>query len=182
MITLIVNERTVELNDGSTLLDAAREAGVYIPTLCYHPRLPRLSTTKSPQQMHGALTKRGVFARSLGAEFAEGKVEPYVVSVMPCTARKDEAVQPGVAGDLDHVLTTRELARMIRARGIAFSTLSEEGEFDHPLGESTGAGQIFVASGGVMEAVVRTASHFIGEDGDQKACSGNLVIKAGRVF
>ena len=126
--------------------------------------LPHLSTTKSPQQMHGALTKRGAFARSLGAEFAEGKVEPYVVSVMPCTAKKDEAVRPGMSGDLDCVLTTRELARMIKARGIAFNALSEEGDFDNPLGESTGAGQIFGASGGVMEAVVRTASHFISEE------------------
>jgi NADH-quinone oxidoreductase subunit G len=114
--------------------------------------------------MHGALTKRGSFARSLGPEFAAGKVEPYVVSVMPCTAKKNEAERPGVSGDIDHVLTTRELARMIRARNIAFSALSENGEFDNPLGESTGAGQIFGASGGVMEAVVRTASHFIGEE------------------
>ncbi|CAA6818947.1 MAG: Periplasmic [Fe] hydrogenase large subunit (EC, partial [uncultured Thiotrichaceae bacterium] len=97
-------------------------------------------------------------------DFAEGKAEPYVVSVMPCTAKKDEAVRPDVSGDIDHVLTTRELARMIRARGIAFGALSEEGKFDNPLGESTGAGQIFGASGGVMEAVVRTASHFIGEE------------------
>lgn len=126
--------------------------------------LPHLSTAKSPQQMHGALTKRGSFARSLGAEFAEGKAEPYVVSVMPCTAKKDEAVRPGVVGDIDHVLTTRELARMIRARGIAFGALSEDGDFDNPLGESTGAGQIFGVSGGVMEAVVRTATHFIGEE------------------
>ena len=126
--------------------------------------LPHLSTTKSPQQMHGALTKRGAFARSLGAEFAEGKTEPYVVSVMPCTAKKDEAVRPGLSGDLDHVLTTRELARMIKARGITFNALAEDGAFDNPLGESTGAGQIFGASGGVMEAVVRTASHFIGEE------------------
>ena len=126
--------------------------------------LPNLSTTKSPQQMHGALTKRGSFARTLGPEFAEGKSEPYVVSVMPCTAKKDEAVRPGLSGDLDHVLTTRELARMIRARGIAFGALSEDGDFDNPLGESTGAGQIFGASGGVMEAIVRTASHFIDEE------------------
>ena len=126
--------------------------------------LSHLSTTKSPQQMHGALTKRGEFARSLGPEFNTGEAEPYVVSVMPCTAKKDEAVRPGQSGDLDHVLTTRELARMIRARGIAFSALSEEGEFDNPLGESTGAGQIFGASGGVMEAIARTASHFIGEE------------------
>ena len=114
--------------------------------------------------MHGALTKRGAFARSLGDEFAKGNEEPYVVSVMPCTAKKDESERPGVSGDLDRVLTTRELARMIRARGIAFNALPEEGAFDNPLGESTGAGQIFGASGGVMEAIVRTASHFIGEE------------------
>jgi iron-only hydrogenase group A len=126
--------------------------------------LPHLSTTRSPQQMHGSLTKRGSFARSLGPEFAEGRAEPYVVSVMPCTAKKDEAVRPGESGDIDRVLTTRELARMIRARGIAFNTLPEEGEFDNPLGESTGAGQIFGASGGVMEAMVRTASHFTGQE------------------
>ena len=138
--------------------------------------LSHLSTTKSPQQMHGALTKRGSFARSVGivsfghdssgsdtsaSEFTEVNSEPYVVSVMPCTAKKDEAVRPGLSDDIDHVLTTRELARMIRARGIAFNALAEDGEFDNPLGESTGAGQIFGASGGVMEAVVRTASHFI---------------------
>ena len=126
--------------------------------------LPHLSTTKSPQQMHGALTKRGAFTRSLGSDFAEGKTEPYVVSVMPCTAKKDESMRPGVSGDVDRVLTTRELARMIRARGIAFGALPEEAEFDNPLGESTGAGQIFGASGGVMEAIVRTASHFIGKE------------------
>jgi len=126
--------------------------------------LPHLSTTKSPQQMHGALTKRGAFARSLDGEFANGQVEPYVVSVMPCTAKKDESQRPGVAGDIDHVLTTRELARMIKARGIAFGALSEDAEFDNPLGESTGAAQIFGASGGVMEAVVRTAAHLIGQE------------------
>lgn len=126
--------------------------------------LPHLSTTKSPQQMHGALTKRGAFSRTLGPEFAAGKAEPYVVSVMPCTAKKDEAARPGVSGDVDRVLTTRELARMIRARNIAFGALSEEGAFDNPLGESTGAAQIFGASGGVMEAVVRTTSHLIGKE------------------
>ncbi|BBN59772.1 [FeFe] hydrogenase, group A [Hydrogenovibrio marinus] len=126
--------------------------------------IPHLSTTKSPQQMHGALTKRGAFARSLGAEFESGKTEPYVVSVMPCTAKKDEAVRPGTSGDIDRVLTTRELARMIKARGIAFSALPDDGKFDNPLGESTGAAQIFGASGGVMEAVVRTATHLIDKE------------------
>jgi iron-only hydrogenase group A len=125
--------------------------------------LPNLSTTKSPQQMHGALTKRGSFARALGSDFSEGKQEPYVVSVMPCTAKKDESLRPGLSEDIDHVLTTRELARMIRARGIPFASLSEEGKFDNPLGESTGAAQIFGASGGVMESVVRTSAHLIGQ-------------------
>lgn len=126
--------------------------------------LPHLSTTKSPQQMHGALSKRGAFANTLGPEFAAGETEPYVVSIMPCTAKKDESARPGVSEDIDRVLTTRELARMIKARGIAFNALSEQAEFDNPLGESTGAAQIFGASGGVMEAVVRTAAHFIGEE------------------
>lgn len=125
--------------------------------------LPHLSTTKSPQQMHGALTKRGHFAATLGAAFANGEDEPYVVSVMPCTAKKDEAARPGVAGDVDHVLTTRELARMIRARGIAFGALADDGVFDNPLGQSTGAAQLFGASGGVMEAAVRTVLHLTGQ-------------------
>lgn len=126
--------------------------------------LPHLSTTKSPQQMHGALTKRGSFAHALGPDFAAGRTEPYVVSVMPCTAKKDEALRPGVSGDVDHVLTTRELARMIKARGIVFGALPEDGRFDNPLGESTGAAQLFGATGGVMEALVRTAAHFLGTE------------------
>ncbi|MGA7539924.1 MAG: [FeFe] hydrogenase, group A [Steroidobacteraceae bacterium] len=126
--------------------------------------LLHLSTTKSPQQMHGAITKRGGFARSLGADFADEEREPYVVSVMPCTAKKDEAMRPGMSGDVDHVLTTRELARMIRSRGIAFGALPQDGQFDNPLGASTGAAQIFGASGGVMEAMVRTVAHLIGAD------------------
>ena len=126
--------------------------------------LPHLSTTKSPQQMHGAIAKRSGFARSLGHDFAEGKNEPYVVSVMPCTAKKDEVLRPGMSGDVDYALTTRELARMIRSRGIAFGALADDGQFDSPLGESTGAAQIFGASGGVMEAMVRTASHLMNTD------------------
>ncbi len=124
--------------------------------------LSHLSTAKSPQQMHGALTKRSAYTRTLGAAFADGAAEPYVVSVMPCTAKKDEAVRPGLSGDIDHVVTTRELARMIRSRGIAFHALADDGQFDQPLGASTGAAQIFAASGGVMEAMARTAAHFLG--------------------
>jgi NADP-reducing hydrogenase subunit HndD len=159
------------MEEGSELL-ARIEAGTELPlfTSCCPgwvnwvelnrpDLLPHLSTTKSPQQMHGAIAKRSGFARSLGPDFAEGKSEPYVVSIMPCTAKKDEAMRPGMSGDVDHALTTRELARMIRSRGIAFGALCEDGQFDSPLGESTGAAQIFGASGGVMEAMVRTAAH-----------------------
>lgn len=162
------------MEEGSELL-ARLEAGTRLPlfTSCCPgwvnwielnrpDLLAHLSTTKSPQQMHGAMTKRGNFARSLGPEFSDGKAEPYVVSVMPCTAKKDEARRPGMSGDVDHVLTTRELARMIRSRDIAFGALDEDGSFDNPLGESTGAAQIFGASGGVMEAMVRTAAHLKG--------------------
>ncbi|MDV7144142.1 [FeFe] hydrogenase, group A [Tropicimonas sp. TH_r6] len=164
------------MEEGSELL-ARIEAGTHLPlfTSCCPgwvnwvelnrpDLLPHLSTTKSPQQMHGAIAKRGGFSRTLGPDFAAGRAEPYVVSVMPCTAKKDEAVRPGMSGDVDHALTTRELARMIRARGIAFGGLSDDGQFDCPLGESTGAAQIFGASGGVMEAMLRTASHLAGVD------------------
>ncbi|MBV8036865.1 [Fe-Fe] hydrogenase large subunit C-terminal domain-containing protein [Roseateles sp.] len=126
--------------------------------------LAHLSETRSPQQVLGALTKRGPFARKLAGNFADARAEPFVVSVMPCTAKKDEALRPGLCDDVDHVLTTRELARMIRSRGIAFGALNDDGCFDDPLGESTGAGQIFGASGGVMEALVRTASFVVRGD------------------
>ena len=78
---------------------------------------------------------------------------------MPCTAKKDEAVRPAVRGDVDAVLTTRELAKLIRHRGVNFNSLSNDGEYDSPLGASTGAGVIFGASGGVLEAALRTAAY-----------------------
>lgn len=120
----------------------------------YPALLPHLSTCKSPQQMLGALIK------SFYAEKSE--IDPhrlYVVSVMPCTAKKFEAQRPELAGeagpDVDAVLTTRELARMIREAGIDFDRLEDEA-FDEPLGISTGAAALFGATGGVMEAALRT--------------------------
>ena len=121
--------------------------------------IPHLSTTKSPQQMHGAMSKSGPIAKMLAAESDE---EPYVVSIMPCTAKKDESVRPGVRGDIDAVLTTRELAKMIRHRNIPFASLSNDGQYDSPMGESTGAAAIFGASGGVLEAALRTAADALG--------------------
>lgn len=131
--------------------------------------LEHLSTCKSPQQMFGAV------AKTYYAEKTE--LDPrniVVVSVMPCTAKKYEAKRPEMAGafeywkdklsltendrffDVDAVLTTRELSRMFREAGVDFSHLPVE-EFDNPLGTSTGAAVIFGATGGVMEAALRTA-------------------------
>src|SRR5690554_2195230 len=120
----------------------------------YPDLLPHLSTCKSPQQMFGALAKT-YYAEKAGIDPAN----IYVVSIMPCTAKKFECQRPEMTDsgypDVDAVLTTRELGRMLRESGIKFSDLPEE-EYDDPLGISTGAGLIFGATGGVMEAALRT--------------------------
>ncbi len=121
----------------------------------YPDLLGHLSTCKSPQQMFGALAKTW-YAKKMNLD----PKDIFVVSVMPCTAKKfekgrDDEAAAGVP-DVDVVITTRELARMIKRAGINFNTLPEE-KFDMPLGSSTGAGVIFGATGGVMEAALRTA-------------------------
>ncbi|MDR2825610.1 MAG: [FeFe] hydrogenase, group A, partial [Deltaproteobacteria bacterium] len=114
-----------------------------------------LSSAKSPQQMFGAVAK---------SYFAETKkIDPkkiFVVSIMPCVAKKHEAALPsmnstGAGQDVDVVLTTREFARLIRSEHINIADLKEE-PFDDPLGEASGAGIIFGSTGGVMEAALRT--------------------------
>ena len=122
----------------------------------YYPEfLPNLSSCKSPQQMFGALMKV-YYAKKIGVD----PKDLFVVSVMPCTAKKGEILKdyqqalPGVS-DIDVVITTRELGRMISNAGIMFQNLPDE-KFDPPFGVSTGAGYIFGASGGVMEAALRT--------------------------
>ncbi|OQY08908.1 MAG: ferredoxin [Marinitoga sp. 4572_148] len=117
----------------------------------YPEFLPHLSSAKSPQQMFGAVAKH-YYAKKLGVP----KEKLVVVSIMPCTAKKYEMHRPELEGDVDYVLTTRELAKMIKESGIDFKNLPEE-EYDDPFGISTGAGAIFGASGGVMEAALRTA-------------------------
>ena len=122
----------------------------------YYPdMLPNLSSCKSPQQMFGAITKT-YYAEKLGLD----PKDIVCVSVMPCTAKKFELTRDDQAAagvpDVDYSITTRELARMIKMSSIDFKLLPEEG-FDSPLGESTGAGVIFGATGGVMEAALRTA-------------------------
>ena len=119
-----------------------------------------LSTCKSPQEMLGALIKTYFAAKN---NLDPGKL--VVVGVMPCTAKKFEAARPEMVTrgnrDVDYVLTVRELGRMIREAGLNFTALPEE-EFDETLGISTGAGNIFGTTGGVMEAAVRTASALAG--------------------
>ncbi len=121
----------------------------YFPDLLDH-----LSTCKSPQQMFGALAKT-YYPEKAGVDPSQ----VFSVSVMPCTAKKFEANRPEMNSsgytDVDAVLTTRELAQMITQAGIDFSALPEE-EYDSPLGISTGAAVIFGATGGVMEAALRT--------------------------
>ena len=125
----------------------------------YPEMLPNLSTCKSPQQMFGALAK---------TYFAEKRqIDPQdivSVSIMPCTAKKFEANRPEMRDsghkDVDFVLTTRELAVMIKQAGIDFRAL-EPKNYDSVMGESTGAAVIFGATGGVMEAALRTAYEIV---------------------
>ena len=126
----------------------------------FHPdMLPNLSTCKSPQQMFGAVAKT-YYAEKLGKR----PEDIFVVSIMPCTAKKFECQRPEMTSsgvrDVDVVLTTRELGKMIRAAGIEFSTLPD-GSMDAPLGLSTGAADIFANTGGVMEAALRTAYEIV---------------------
>jgi iron-only hydrogenase group A len=121
----------------------------------YPDFIPNLSTCKSPQQMMGAIIKR-VFAEKAGLDPAK----IFSVSIMPCTAKKFEAARPEMTHDglpdIDAVLTTRELARLIRMRGLDLREAPAEAA-DSPFGERTTAGKLFGASGGVMEAAIRTA-------------------------
>lgn len=125
----------------------------------YPEMLPNLSTCKSPQQMFGAILK------SYYCETYDIKPEDLVVvSVIPCTAKKFEVSRPeelwSDLQDVDIALTTRELAHMISESGIKFAELKDE-EFDNPFETGSGAGTIFGASGGVMEAALRTAGRLL---------------------
>jgi ferredoxin hydrogenase len=156
-----------------------------------------LSTCKSPQQMAGAVFK------TYGAKI--NKVDPakiYSVSIMPCTAKAFEAdreeMNSSGSRDIDVVITTRELAWLIRNAGIDFANLPDEG-FDDPMGEYTGAGAIFAVTGGVMEAAIRTGYTLItGKELDKNSVdilpvrgvegfrsaeikAGDLVLKVGIV-
>ncbi|QUL98035.1 MAG: iron hydrogenase small subunit [Candidatus Fermentithermobacillus carboniphilus] len=155
------------VEEGSELLDRLAKGGPFpLITSCspgwirfmeqFYPELSlNVSSCKSPQQMFGALAKT-YYAEKTGIDPAK----IVMVSIMPCTAKKYECQRPEMTSsgfqDVDYVLTVRELARMIKQAGIDFQELPEE-EYDAPLGISTGAGVIFGATGGVMEAALRTA-------------------------
>ena len=162
------------MEEGSELIDRIQNGGkLPLITSCspgwvnyvekHHPELfDNLSSAKSPQAMFGAVSKT-YYAEKMGLD----PKDIVTVSVMPCTAKKYEAKRPEMGRDgyrdVDHVLTTREIAKLIRYEGVDMRNL-EESEFDSPLGTATGAGAIFGATGGVMEAALRTAYEvFTGE-------------------
>ena len=131
----------------------------------YPELLDNISTCRSPQQMMGSLIKSYVSERE-----GVAPEDICVVSVMPCTAKKYEAVRPELYSngiqDVDYVLTTREFASLIKNFGINFEVLPRE-PFDQALGTTSGSGDIFAATGGVMESALRTAYNFItGKDLD----------------
>ena len=154
------------MEEGTELLGRLQNGGVLpMITSCspgwikycehYYPEMiPNLSSCKSPHEMLGAVIKSYYAGRE---DLDPNKV--VVVSVMPCTAKKFEAQRPELSNnglqDVDVVITTRELARMIKEAGIDFARLPDE-DFDDMLGESTGASVIFGVTGGVMEAALRT--------------------------
>ena len=152
------NELIERLKNGGTLpmITSCSPGWVKYIEMNYPDQLAHVSSCKSPHQMFGALIK-SYYAEKIGV--APEKIS--VVSVMPCIAKKFEAnrEQMNVNGikDVDYVITTRELARMIKQAGLDFVNL-EDSTFDDPMGEATGAAAIFGTTGGVMEAALRTAA------------------------
>ena len=146
-------------NDNLPMITSCSPGWVKFIEMNYPELLPHLSSCKSPHQMFGAICK---------TYFAEKqKIDPkkiYMVSVMPCIAKKFESKRPEMENDglrdVDNVITTRELARMIKQANIEFEKL-EDSQFDDPMGEATGAGAIFGTTGGVMEAALRTAQDIL---------------------
>ena len=151
------NELVERITEGGTLpmITSCSPGWIKFCETYYPEFIPNLSSCKSPHEMVGAMVK------SYYAQKAE--IDPrsiVTVSVMPCTTKKFEAARPELGhdgmADVDIVITTRELARMIKEAGINFNALPD-GDFDSLMGESTGAAVIFGATGGVMEAALRTA-------------------------
>ena len=178
------NELVERIKNGGTLpmITSCSPGWVKFCEYYYPDMLKHLSTCKSPQQMAGAVIKT-YYAEKAGIN----PNDIVSVSVMPCTAKKfeigrDDQSAAGVP-DVDIALTTRELARMIDRAGIKFTALPDE-EFDSPLGEDTGAAVIFGATGGVMEAAVRTANAWLNgatEAIELEAVRGTMGLKTATV-
>ncbi len=155
------NELVERINNGGTLpmITSCSPGWVKFCEYYYPDMINHLSTCKSPQQMAGAVIKT-YYAEKMGID----PKDIVSVSVMPCTAKKFEIGREdqSAAGvpDVDIAITTRELGKMIERAGIQFNMLPDE-EFDSPLGEDTGAAVIFGATGGVMEAALRTANDWL---------------------
>ncbi len=178
------NELVNRIKNGGTLpmITSCSPGWVKFCEFYYPDLLEHLSTCKSPQQMAGAVIKT-YYANKMGID----PKDIVSVSVMPCTAKKFEIGREdqSAAGvpDVDIALTTRELARMIERAGLQFKSLPDE-EFDSPLGEDTGAAVIFGATGGVMEAAVRTANAWLNgatEPVELKAVRGTMGLKTATV-
>ena len=179
------NELVERINNGGVLpmITSCSPGWVKFCEYYYPDFIDHLSSCKSPQQMAGAVIKT-YYANKMGID----PKDIVSVSVMPCTAKKFEIGRPdqSAAGvpDVDIALTTRELAKMIDRAGLKFTMLPDE-EFDSPLGEDTGAAVIFGATGGVMEAALRTANDWLtGKDNldvDFHAVRGTESIKEATV-
>ncbi|MCD8212420.1 MAG: [FeFe] hydrogenase, group A [Oscillospiraceae bacterium] len=146
----------LEENDNLPMITSCSPGWIRYCEQDYPDMIPHLSTCKSPQQMFGSLVK-SYYAQKEGLD----PRDIFVVTIMPCTAKKyevqrEEQRMSNGCMPVDVTLTTRELARMIRAAGILFDERLPEGDFDEMLGVSTGAAAIFGTSGGVMEAALRT--------------------------
>lgn len=145
----------LQTNDTLPMITSCSPGWVKYIEMNYPELLPHLSSCKSPHQMFGAILKT-YYAKKEGID--PNKI--YVVSVMPCIAKKFERTRAEMKNegfyDVDNVITTRELSRMIKQANIEFEKL-EDDTFDNPMGKATGAAAIFGTSGGVMEAALRTA-------------------------
>ncbi len=171
--------KRVTENDNLPVLTSCSPGWIKFIEHFYPDYLKNLSTAKSPQQMFGALAKT-YYAEQAGVD----PEDIVVVSIMPCTAKKFESRRPEMNGDVDFVLTTREAGMMIKSAGINICDLPEE-NYDNLMGVSSGAGDIFAASGGVMEAALRSAYYLITgeelEDIDIKPVRGLTGLKKAEV-
>lgn len=169
--TAIGADMTV-MEEAEELVERIREGGpLPLVTSCcpawikyaehFHQELlGNISSCKSPHMMFASIVK-DCYGDAWGAD----RDKVFTVSVMPCTAKKFEMARPEMQGDVDAVLTTTELAEMLREAGISLESFSPADTFDDPFEDGSGAGVIFGASGGVMEAALRTVAHMLtGED------------------